>query len=489
LDSFSFAKLSTDQLVAVLDILDSRDRVVGLHGAAGTGKTDVLRALQAGIRADGKDTFAIAPTASAVEALRARGFQDAVTVDRFLLDASYREGVQGKVAFVDEAGMIGTGKLLSVLKATEDIGSRAVLIGDTNQLKSVDAGDALRILHKDSELKTFNLYQVFRQAGLYREAIKALREDPVLGFHRLEMLHAVEEVPSETLPFHAADHYVDLMKQPNQNDVKRSILAVCPTWDDIQKLTSAIRGRLFSEGRLGRSVEMNRLQALSWTDAQKHNLANYKIGMVLVFHRDVKDAKKNEMLVVKGVVDGKLIASPKEGQYVRLNSRHTNAFSVYDRESIKIAPGDRVLLQANRNGKNGSFKATNGEIVTVQGISDKHEMVLDDGRVVPANYQQFAHGYAVTVHGAQGKTVDSVIVAGEKMSREHFYVAASRGRETVTVFTPDKYELQTSIMKSGERMSASELVAGQEKMESLAKANAQSHSIGAREGRGEALAR
>ena len=44
------------------------------------------------------------------------------------------------------------------------------------------------------------------------------------------------------------------------------------------------------------------------------------------------------------------------------------------------------------------------------------------------------------------------------MKKELFYVAASRGRESVTVVTSDKELLRESVGRSGERQSASELV-------------------------------
>jgi len=51
---------------------------------------------------------------------------------------------------------------------------------------------------------------------------------------------------------------------------------------------------------------------------------------------------------------------------------------------------------------------------------------------VPSNYQSFAHGYAVTAHRSQGKTVDSVILSGDGMQRELFtsplHVAAKVSR-------------------------------------------------------------
>jgi hypothetical protein len=54
--------------------------------------------------------------------------------------------------------------------------------------------------------------------------------------------------------------------------------------------------------------------------------------------------------------------------------------------------------------------------------------------------------------------VDRAVIAGETMSRELFYVAASRGREHVTVITTDKARNEESVGRSGARLSASELV-------------------------------
>ena len=60
-------------------------------------------------------------------------------------------------------------------------------------------------------------------------------------------------------------------------------------------------------------------------------------------------------------------------------------------------------------------------------------------------YKQFDYGYAVTAHRSQGQSVDAVVIAGETMSRELFYVAASRGRERLTVITSDKARLEESV--------------------------------------------
>jgi alkylhydroperoxidase family enzyme len=82
---------------------------------------------------------------------------------------------------------------------------------------------------------------------------------------------------------------------------------------------------------------------------------------------------------------------------------------------------------------------------------------LQDGRALPENYKQFTHGYAVTAHRSQGKSVDAVVISADGMRRELFYVAASRGRDSITVVTSDKEVLRETMAQSVARQSVSEL--------------------------------
>ncbi len=98
-----------------------------------------------------------------------------------------------------------------------------------------------------------------------------------------------------------------------------------------------------------------------------------------------------------------------------------------------FAVGDRVL--ALRNDRR--YQVLNGTLGTVISIDadDRRLTVLDDGGQslsLPFHYADdghLTHGYATTIHKAQGATVDRVFVlADESMSREHLYTAMSRGR-------------------------------------------------------------
>jgi ATP-dependent exoDNAse (exonuclease V) alpha subunit len=120
-----------------------------------------------------------------------------------------------------------------------------------------------------------------------------------------------------------------------------------------------------------------------------------------------------------------------------------------------VAAGDQLLFTANR--RQPDFHATNGELVTVDRIDGSGRICLKDRRVVPLDYTHLAHGYAVTAHRSQGKSVDEVIVSADGMGRELFYVAASRGRVRVTVVTSDADALRASVGRSAARQSATEL--------------------------------
>jgi ATP-dependent exoDNAse (exonuclease V) alpha subunit len=139
----------------------------------------------------------------------------------------------------------------------------------------------------------------------------------------------------------------------------------------------------------------------------------------------------------------------------KLTGKQARSFDVLESSSMQVAPGDRLLLTANR--REAGFRATNGEVVTVSRIDGAGRIELEDGRRLPTDFHQFAHGYAVTAHRSQGKSVDAVIISADGMQKELFYVAASRGRQSIQVVTSDKERLQQTVGRSTARKSASEL--------------------------------
>ena len=147
-------RLTPEQKQVVEFVLNSRDRAVNISGAAGTGKTATLQELWRGLVESGREALALAPTMSAVEELQKVGFRDAITVERLLQDRRTQAALGGKVLILDEAGMVSGRQMWELLRLAEQRSARVVFSGDTKQIQSVEACDALRVLEKESRLKS-----------------------------------------------------------------------------------------------------------------------------------------------------------------------------------------------------------------------------------------------------------------------------------------------------------------------------------------------
>jgi Ti-type conjugative transfer relaxase TraA len=106
-----------------------------------------------------------------------------------------------------------------------------------------------------------------------------------------------------------------------------------------------------------------------------------------------------------------------------------------DRGPRQFAPGDRIMFLRNERGlgvKNGSL----GRVDSVSSV--RMAVLLDDGRAVAFDLKDYAHidhGYAATIHKAQGVTVDRVhVLATPGLDRHAAYVALSRHRDRVDLY-------------------------------------------------------
>ena len=95
-----------------------------------------------------------------------------------------------------------------------------------------------------------------------------------------------------------------------------------------------------------------------------------------------------------------------------------------------FASGDRVMFLQNERG----LGVKNGTLGTIEQVSARSMTVqADDGRSVRfdlKDYNRIDHGYAATIHKAQGMTVDRIhVLATPGMDAHSSYVALSRHRD------------------------------------------------------------
>jgi conjugative relaxase-like TrwC/TraI family protein len=443
--------LGEDQRRAIYHVLRTSDRITGLRGLAGSGKTTALRELVAACKEAKIEPLFCAPTAAATDVLRKEGFE-AKTLQSLLLSKPVLS--ERQLIVLDEAGAVGIDDMKRLFDCARD--ARIILSGDTGQHASVARGDALRILERHSNFKSGQLTAIRRQRkAAYRKAVElAAQKRTVEAFAQLERIGAVTEV--------FADGHHDLHDSAAKSYLKalaenKSALLVAPTWNEIEAVTEKIRAAMKTSGRLaGEEKEFRVFDSLSWTEAQKRDARQYRPGMAIHFHRTTHGFDKNETVLVVAVENDSLKVQHTDGSKNIFPLVAGIACDVGENRKLKIAAGDKLLLQANTAGK----RFINGELVEVRAIQGD-SVVLADGRVIPQNYRTFTHGYAVTSHAAQGKTVDEVMLVASSRSlpainQEQFYVSISRGRERCQIFTDDSELLRLHVTRSSARLAAVE---------------------------------
>ncbi len=149
--------------------------VMVLTGGPGTGKTTVIRAVIRIFQSLDMNIALAAPTGRAAKRMSEATFCEAKTIHRLLemefSDDDYakfkrneNELLDEDVIIIDEASMIDMYLMNSLLKAVKP-GARLMLIGDSDQLPSVGAGNVLNDIIASEKFMTVKLTEIFRQAS------------------------------------------------------------------------------------------------------------------------------------------------------------------------------------------------------------------------------------------------------------------------------------------------------------------------------------
>lgn len=118
-------------------------------GRPGTGKTTAMAALAYSAKLCNQRIIAVAPSATASQKLAEETSSDAeFTISRLLVQLRTRRTklTSSDVLILDEVSMASSRDLLEVMKAVREAGAKLILLGDPDQLQSVQAGGALKYL-------------------------------------------------------------------------------------------------------------------------------------------------------------------------------------------------------------------------------------------------------------------------------------------------------------------------------------------------------
>ena len=462
--------LDGQQAEAVRHVLTTPHRVSIIRGAAGAGKTTLMKETVGLIEKSGKTVTVVAPTAQASRGvLREEGFSDAQTVAQLLADSKMQQGLQNQVLWCDEAGLLGTKDMTALLEIAHKQNARLILGGDTRQHSGVVRGDALRILNTVGGIKTAEVSRIYRQRGQeYRSAVEALAQgDVALGFEKLDRMGAIETIDPLQPNDRLVKDYVDTIRKG------KTALIVSPTHKQADSVTDAVRQKMQERGLLSKKdVSATRLTNLNLTEAERSDWRNFQAGQIIQFNQNLAGIKRGSVWTVERSTEQGIIIQDDQGQTAPLPTANSRHYDVYHKSEIKLAKGDAVRI--TRNGfDQDKTRLDNGQTMKVVKVGKQGDVVLRNALSkveyrLDKEFGHIAHAYCVTSHASQGKTVDEVFISQPASTfpatdAKQFYVSVSRGRDRVRIYTDDKEQLLANASEMGDRQSAIELVSRKNK--------------------------
>ncbi|CEO28652.1 SF1B family DNA helicase RecD2 [Paraclostridium sordellii] len=185
-------KLANNQALAVKEAIKSG--LVVITGGPGTGKTTTINTIIKVFENNEQEVLLAAPTGRAAKRMSETSNKEAKTIHR-LLEMGYatdseelvflkdeEDPIKADVVIVDEVSMVDIVLMYSLLKAIKP-GTRVILVGDSDQLPSVGAGNVLKDIIDSKVINVVRLNEIFRQAQESMIVVNAHRINQGLPLH------------------------------------------------------------------------------------------------------------------------------------------------------------------------------------------------------------------------------------------------------------------------------------------------------------------
>lgn len=361
-----------------------------LTGGPGTGKTTTLNGVIKILKAQKKRILLCAPTGRAAKRMSDLTGEPARTIHRLLeVDFNAKGELKFKrnetnplpadVVIADEMSMVDTLLMCSLVRAIKPT-SKFIMVGDSNQLPSVGAGNVLKDLIASHYIPSVELKEIFRQAAQSLIVTNAHRivngEFPVLDDRQNDFFFMNKSLESDI-----AELVIQLAKQRLPDTYGFSPI------DDIQVLCPTKMG-------MAGTKELNK-QLQSALNPPSQNKAELKFFDVIFRTGDKVMQTKND----------------------------------YD-----------VLWTKNNEKGSGIF---NGDIGIIRSVDRFSQNVTIDfeGRVAiytSEMLRRLEHAYAITIHKSQGSEYDAVIIpitafTHNLLYRNLLYTGVTRAKKMIIV--------------------------------------------------------
>jgi ATP-dependent exoDNAse (exonuclease V) alpha subunit len=480
-------ELSPSQLQAVDEILLSREKMVGLDGVAGAGKTTTLGVIREGAELDGCRVEGFDPTSRAAQKLGEAGIVTS-TLQKHLARGQQPDTGEKRFYVLDESSLASTRKLHEFIERLRP-NDRVLLVGDRRQHEAVEAGRPFAQL-QDAGMKTVKLQEIVRQK---EPELKQVVEQLALGdvhqaIQSLDQQGRVHEIRGH-------DERVSAIAKEYARSPENTFVVSADNRSRME-INERIHAELQGKGRV--SGEEHPIRTLvprqELTGADRTWAAKYEVGDILRYSRASKETGigKGQYAQVRSIdaASNRITVRLQDGNERTYDPRRQRGVSVFREEVRRFSVGDRIQFTAPAN----ELKIANRELGMIEGIGDAGRLSLhmDSGRslqIAPNKYPHLDYGYAMTSHSSQGQTanrvlihVDTELLAKDLLNSRMAYVSVSRGAHDAQLFTNDREELPMALghdiskqTANSPQITTEQTIAPQQ---DISKAPQQEHGIG-----------
>ncbi|RSU72083.1 AAA family ATPase [Sphingomonas sp. S-NIH.Pt3_0716] len=471
--------LNAGQLAAATLILSSADRTVTIQGVAGAGKSTMLQTVARIAETEGRTVLGLAFQNKMVADLAEGAGIKSQTIASFVLanerfvterDTPRYEEARGRLGgamlVVDETSMVSSDDMLKLHRITEALGvDKLVLVGDRQQLSSIDAGKSFAMIQAgggtmarmDENIRqrtdTLRTVAALANVGKAGEAMK------VLGDHVHESASAPETAADMWLGLSAADREATALFASGR--ASRAII------------NQRIQDGLAAEGTVrGQGIHLTVYERVNLTREELRYASTYEVGQTLDVGRGgAQDIglKQGRYDVTRLLPNGKVELNDGRRK-IRFDPQKLSPTEKRDRleltqkKDIHVREGDRIRWTANdkprdlHNAALARVLSVDAAGVTVE-TAGKQTLTLDLGDPMLSRLDL---AYALNMHMAQGITTDKAITVMDSHERNLsnqrlFNVGVTRVRDELTMVVDDKEKLERQLdLNPGNKASALE---------------------------------
>lgn len=388
------------QKVAIKEALNNG--VIVITGGPGTGKTTIINSMIKLFDELKYDVALAAPTGRAAKRMSEACNREAKTIHR-LLEIGYTDGgeeqnfakneqnpLQYDAIIIDEVSMVDILLMNSLLKAVP-VGTRLIVVGDTDQLPSVGPGRVLKDIIDSNIVKVVKLTEIFRQA---QESMI------ILNAHRINK--------GEYPYLNTKDNDFFFIRKANQKDILTEVIGLV-------------------KDRLPKYNDFNPLNIQVLTPTRKGTIGVINLNNELQSVLNPPSKRKNEKAFRQ--------ITFREGDKVMQIKNNYN--TIWKKITTK-EEGVGVF-----NGDIGFISCIDEELQVMNVLFDDEKMVMYDF----SQLDELELAYAVTVHKSQGCEFPVVVMPiflGPPLllTRNLFYTAITRARELVVLVGKEEYMLE-----------------------------------------------